>query len=940
MKVYVNPKPHKNGADGIHQVLTGLYKYLPQIGVEVTENLSDADVVNAHIADIPRNLPADVPLVVSNHGLYTTRDEDWPKWAWHLNNDVFSALHQADVVTTPSVWVGELIKRNTLISPVVAHHGIDVSAWTPTENLGFVLWNKSRHDISCDSTQVDKLASLAKAVPFVTTFGQEATNVKVIGRQKPEDMKAYVQQAGIYLALSRESGGPCFGLLEAMACGVPVLSWNHGGNAEVIVHGETGYLAELNNYDDLLSGLYYCMEHRIRMGNNARQLVIDHYQWKDVIHDYEQAYQKAIERNSYPVKTSVILTAYNLDAYLPKAVESVLNQTEKDWELIIVDDASTDQTAEICDRYAQQDSRIKVTHNRQNYHVSESRNIGARHSVGRYVLPLDADDELEPNAIEVLTQSLDHDRTLDVACGAMRVLMIDTGQEFVSGWPPDEISYLKQIGKHNQLPYGSMMRRKVWENTGGWRRRIRNGVEDADFWTRVLSYGYRAAKVTSQPTLFYRIRGDSLSHVEKTTDWTPWFVWSKHPELTPFATEWEDKGVPVHNVLPPKVSVIVPVGYGHEKLLQTCLDSLINQTFPYWEIVVVNDTGVKWEVDNPYMQGFPFVKLVQTKKRSGVAAARNLGVKNSSCDLIAFMDADDYAQSIWLETLYKVYQQVGGWVYSDWYADNGTEIYADQARDWNAESLMTKAIGPISGLYSKQDFWTAGGFDEKIEGWEDWDLHLSLLENCICGTRVSYPLFTYRYRAGTNREKDFSNRNNLLEYISKKHTRLYQENFLMGCSACSGGRPSATVKTGSASKSSTGGSDTVLFQYIGEEIGMRRVKSTVNRGHSYQYSKGEPLFQVYREDAHIFDDLTAHFKRVNVPQVSTTEVTIEQTVMVARDQIEKPSPPVELDIEVVNLLKEAGYYTPDQIAVASDASLLSIKGIGPSRLKKIRELYH
>jgi len=92
-------------------------------------------------------------------------------------------------------------------------------------------------------------------------------------------------------------------------------------------------------------------------------------------------------------KISIIVPIYNADKYLSRCIESVLAQSFRNFELLLVDDGSTDKSGDICKKYAKQDHRIQVYH-KKNGGVSSARNIGLKHASGEWVLFIDADDEL------------------------------------------------------------------------------------------------------------------------------------------------------------------------------------------------------------------------------------------------------------------------------------------------------------------------------------------------------------------------------------------------------------------------------------------------------------------------------------------------------------------------------------------------------------------
>lgn len=98
---------------------------------------------------------------------------------------------------------------------------------------------------------------------------------------------------------------------------------------------------------------------------------------------------------------SVIIPVYNVEAYLRECVESVLKQTYQNFEIILVDDGSTDSSGDICDEYAGNDERICVIH-QKNSGPSKTRNTGLENANGKYIYFLDSDDYIERNALELL----------------------------------------------------------------------------------------------------------------------------------------------------------------------------------------------------------------------------------------------------------------------------------------------------------------------------------------------------------------------------------------------------------------------------------------------------------------------------------------------------------------------------------------------------------
>ena len=105
-------------------------------------------------------------------------------------------------------------------------------------------------------------------------------------------------------------------------------------------------------------------------------------------------------------KISVIVPVYNAENYLQHCIESILNQTFSDFELLLIDDGSLDNSGHICDEYIAKDSRVRVFH-KKNGGVSSARNLGLNNARGEWVYFSDADDELFPIAFEILTSHID-----------------------------------------------------------------------------------------------------------------------------------------------------------------------------------------------------------------------------------------------------------------------------------------------------------------------------------------------------------------------------------------------------------------------------------------------------------------------------------------------------------------------------------------------------
>lgn len=170
-------------------------------------------------------------------------------------------------------------------------------------------------------------------------------------------------------------------------------------------------------------------------------------------------------------KVSIIIPVYNTGKYLERCIDSIIQQTYKDLDIIIVDDGSLSETADICDTIAASDSRIRVFH-KQNEGVSVARNYGLSHAQGEYIGFVDSDDWIAPTMFErLLSQIIQHDADI-VYCDALTVW--DNGKEELDTFT--NIPHSQGIGRNTITP--SMlfeMAGAVWR--GLYRRGVLEGVE-------------------------------------------------------------------------------------------------------------------------------------------------------------------------------------------------------------------------------------------------------------------------------------------------------------------------------------------------------------------------------------------------------------------------------------------------------------------------------
>lgn len=126
---------------------------------------------------------------------------------------------------------------------------------------------------------------------------------------------------------------------------------------------------------------------------------------------------------------SIIIPIYNVSQYLNECIQSVVNQSYKDFECVLIDDGSSDGCEMICDQWAQKDSRIKVIH-QSNQGVSKARNRGIAEAQGEYIIFIDSDDWIDPNYLNELFQPIEKYNVDLVVCGLQQQYNNGTFQNY------------------------------------------------------------------------------------------------------------------------------------------------------------------------------------------------------------------------------------------------------------------------------------------------------------------------------------------------------------------------------------------------------------------------------------------------------------------------------------------------------------------------------
>lgn len=227
-----------------------------------------------------------------------------------------------------------------------------------------------------------------------------------------------------------------------------------------------------------------------------------------------------IKKQNKPA-VSVIMPAFNAQVTIPASIESVINQSIQNWELLIVDDCSDDCTRAICEFYAKKDSRIKLIINEKNYGVSYSRNLALEIAQGNYISFLDSDDLWVNFKLEL---------QLKCCCDFVYspYYHIDERDGFIKLInAPNKLCY-KDLLFYNSI---GLVTALVSKKLIGDTRFVNIGHEDYCFWLDILQKIPFAYSSGEQPLGSYRKLKDSLSSSKiKSLNWH-WAILSRQKDL-------------------------------------------------------------------------------------------------------------------------------------------------------------------------------------------------------------------------------------------------------------------------------------------------------------------------------------------------------------------------------------------------------------------------
>jgi glycosyltransferase involved in cell wall biosynthesis len=510
---------------------------------------------------------------------------------------------------------------------------------------------------------------------------------------------------------------------------------------------------------------------------------------------------------------SVAMGVYNGETHLREAIESILNQSFADFEFIIINDGSNDNSQKILEECAQKDRRVSI-YTQSNHGLAYTLNRAIKLSKGKYIARMDADDISLPSRLESQIKFIEQYPNT-VLLGTAFETMDESGKprgKIVV--PIINIDIKRELYYRNTFAHGSTMYSRSAAIKAGLYSENVGYAEDYDLWLRMREYGDFA----NLPTFLFQYRineGQDRADVEKQKLLDK--LWQSAPprqsaesvvaryhvlhktlpvfaqdykngqsELAKLAKKYHKDSVYKEQMEALRliestkdnklVSVIIPC-YNYGKYLRQAIKSVLDQSYQPIEIIVVDDGST----DDTALAAKEFAGVeYHHQKNSGVAAARNFGASKARGDYLVFLDADDKLAANYIELCIDALQKNhwASYAYTDMQMF-GAEKKRFRAVDFEPYHLVN--LGNyihIGALIRRSAFESTSGFCQ-LPAFEDWDLWLTLLEKGRKGIFVENTLYYYHRHTGSRDAIDEATKKKYMQQVLDRHPQIVRKYYGM-----------------------------------------------------------------------------------------------------------------------------------------------------------------
>jgi len=506
-----------------------------------------------------------------------------------------------------------------------------------------------------------------------------------------------------------------------------------------------------------------------------------------------------MKTNNEPL-VSIIIPVYNGEDYVKEAIDSALNQTYKNKEIIVINDGSKDTTEDICKQYGNKIRYFK----KENGGVSTALNLALEKMKGEYFSWLSHDDLYYPNKIEEEIKEIEKDTII-----LSNYDLIDKKGKLISKiiLPHDLIERNHEYALFKGLINGItlLIPKKAFQDTGIFKEELRC-TQDYDMWFRMLLKNYKFKHITE-------VLASSRQHSAQTTNTSPKILiegnklWINMMDLLPNKTKQKISGsnynfyreikktlkespykeahdyaekqmekeeekfnIDLEQI---KISVIMPFYDESKETLTNSINSVLNQSHKNLELIVINDNPSKFNKKTiEDISKDKRIKYIENSKNLGVSLSRNNGIKEARGEYISFLDADDEFMPEKIKTQLKLLLLTNQNFSHTSYIRSGSEdvIVNSGLLDGLVYRQCIYSCGiAMPTVMIKKTFWNENNFTfkENIHIGEDVCLWLEMLiKTPIIG--IDIPLSKVNIddsSAAYNNEKQVIGIKNILNYV-------------------------------------------------------------------------------------------------------------------------------------------------------------------------------
>ena len=392
---------------------------------------------------------------------------------------------------------------------------------------------------------------------------------------------------------------------------------------------------------------------------------------------------------------SIVIPVYNAEKYLEQCLNSIQNQTYKNFEVILVNDGSMDHSESICMDFVKVDTRFKYF-TKVNGGASSARNFGLDYVLGDFITFIDADDWVDENHLEVLINNIKENNS-DMAVSSIK--KFDSSNNFYFRMYSNQEKYLLNYNKLNREEFLVILPKLIHASNSYkiavsklFKKELLSDIrfnesivygEDLEFFFKIYN-NINSISYVDEVTYIYRLHNERTSskfnqqYAEQVL-----LIYKKMYEkieelglptihyyntirdLLEFRKDFLENRVLFNEYLEfletkeksvtyPKdlISIIVPI-YNVYPYLRLCLERIENQTYPHFEVLLINDGSRDNSKDIclEFAERDKRFKYIE-QKNAGLSAARNTGILNATGEFITFIDGDDFVEPNYLEELY------------------------------------------------------------------------------------------------------------------------------------------------------------------------------------------------------------------------------------------------------------------------------------------------